>query len=232
MSSTSRPRRSYDSPRRREQAAATRQAIVDTAREMFEREGYSASSITAIAAAAQVTPRTVYLGFETKAGLLRAVWNRALRGERDQAPVAEHRWFREVIDEPDPERTLRLNARNSRRFKERSTALLQVVRDAAPVEPAIAELWDRIQAEYHTNQLAVVRSLGPQALRHRLSERRAADIIWSLNHPNTWIQLSVLCGWTPAQYERWVGDTSCEQLLGPRRRPSHSREEPKQTRPD
>jgi AcrR family transcriptional regulator len=183
------------------------------ARELFEREGYSTTSIAAIARAAQVTPRTVYLGFETKAGLLRAVWNSALRGDRHDAPVAEQQWFQEVLSEPDPERTLRLNARNSRRFKERSTKLLQVLRDAAPLEPAIAELWERIQLEYNANQLAVVRSLAPGALRPGLGERRAADIIWSLNHPNTWIQLSVLRGWTPAQYERWVGDTSCQQLL-------------------
>jgi len=213
MSSTSPPRRSYDAPRRREQAAATRQAVMDAARELFERESYPATSVAAIAETAQVTPRTVYLGFETKAGLLRAIWNRALRGERDDTPVAEHRWFQEVLNEPDSERTLRLNARNSRRFKERSTKLLQVIRDAAPLEPAIAELWERIQVEYYSNQLAVVRSLGPGALRPGLGERRAADIIWSLNHPNTWIQLSVLRGWTPAQYERWVGDTSCQQLL-------------------
>jgi AcrR family transcriptional regulator len=187
--------------------------VIAAARELFEREGYPAISVAAIAHAAQVTPRTVYLGFGTKAGLLRAVWNRALRGERDDAPVAEQRWFREVLNEPDPERTLRLNARNSRRFKERSTKLLQVVRDAAPLEPAIAELWQRVQVEYHANQLVVVRSLGPGALRRGLGERRAADIIWSLNHPNTWIQLRVLRGWTPAQYERWVGDTSCQQLL-------------------
>jgi AcrR family transcriptional regulator len=175
--------------------------------------------VAAIANEAGVTPRTVYLGFETKTGLLRAVWNRALRGERDDAPVAEQRWFREVLREPDPERTLRLNARNPRRFKERSTELLQVVRDTAPLEAAIAELWERIQVEYHANQLAVVRSLGPGALRRGLGERRAADIIWALNHPNTWIQLRVLRRWTPAQYERWVGDTSCEQLLTPDGRP-------------
>ena len=188
--------------------------MIAAARKLFERDGYATTSIAAIAQAAEVTPRTVYLGFETKAGLLQAVWNRALRGEHDDAPVAAHRWFQEVLNEPDPQRTLRLNARNSRRFKERSTGLLQIVRDAAPLDPAIAELWERIQVEYHANQLAVVRSLAPGALRRGLSERRAADIIWSLNHPNTWIQLRVLRGWTPTQYERWVGDTSCQQLLG------------------
>jgi AcrR family transcriptional regulator len=207
--------RPYDAPRRREQAEATRIAIITAARRLFERDGYAGTSVAAVAREAAVTPRTVYLGFETKAGVLRAVWNRALRGERDEAPVAEQRWFQEVLEEPDPERTLRLNARNSRRFKERSTELLQVVRDAAPLEPEIAALWERIQTEYHENQGAVVESLGPGAMRRGLTAGRAADIVWTLNHPNTWIQLAVLRGWTPAQYERWVGDASCEQLLAP-----------------
>jgi AcrR family transcriptional regulator len=208
--------RAYHSPRRREQAEATRVAILGAAQRLFERAGYAGTSVAAIAREAGVTPRTVYLGFETKAGLLRAVWNRALRGERDDAPVAAQRWFRALLEEPDPERTLRLNARNSRWFKERATDLLQVVRDAAPLEPEIAGLWDRIQTEYHANQRAVVDSLGPGALKRGLSLTRATDIIWTLNHPNTWIQLGVLRGWTPAQYERWVGDTSCEQLLARR----------------
>jgi AcrR family transcriptional regulator len=207
--------RPYNAPRRREQAEATRIAIIAAARRLFERDGYAGTSVAAIAREAAVTPRTVYLGFETKAGVLRAVWNRALRGEHDEAPVAAQRWFQEVLEEPDPERTLRLNARNSRRFKERSTELLQVVRDAAPLEPEIAALWKRIQTEYHENQRAVVESLGPGALRRGLTVSRAADIIWTLNHPNSWIQLAVLRGWTPAQYERWVGDASCEQLLAP-----------------
>jgi AcrR family transcriptional regulator len=211
--STKSSTRAYDSPRRREQAEATRLAILAAAQRLFERDGYAGTSVASIAEEAAVTPRTVYLGFETKAGLLRAVWNRALRGERDEAPVAAQRWFQEVLEQPDPERTLRLNARNSRRFKERSTELLQVVRDAGAIEPEIAGLWERIQTEYHANQRAVVESLGPRTLRRGLSVTGAADIIWTLNHPNTWIQLRVLRGWTPARYERWVGDTSCEQLL-------------------
>jgi AcrR family transcriptional regulator len=205
--------RTYDSPRRREQAAATRAAILAAAQRLFERDGYAATSVAAIAKEAQVTPRTIYLGFETKAGLLRAVWNRALRGEREDVPVGEQEWFKEVLAEPDPERTLGLNARNSRRFKERSTALLRVLRDAAPLDPEIAALWERVQREYHANQRAVVESLGTGALRRGLGVERAADILWILNHPNTWIQLSVLRAWTPAEYERWVGDTSCQQLL-------------------
>jgi AcrR family transcriptional regulator len=36
-------RRSYDSPRRREQAAATRREILQAARRLFEGDGYAAT---------------------------------------------------------------------------------------------------------------------------------------------------------------------------------------------
>src|SRR3954468_24645000 len=110
-------RRRYDSPRRREQAAATRLEILTAAQRLFERDGYAATTMAAVAAEARVALKTVYVAFETKSGVLRALWNMLLRGAEGEAPVAERAWYREVLDEPDPERQLRLNARNSRIVK-------------------------------------------------------------------------------------------------------------------
>jgi len=56
MTSPAKPRRSYDSPRRREQAAETRELILSEAQRLFERDGYAGSSVAAIAAAAGTTP--------------------------------------------------------------------------------------------------------------------------------------------------------------------------------
>src|SRR5438477_8775791 len=106
--------RRYDSPRRREQAAATRRDILDAARPLFERDGYAATTMAAVAAEARVALKTVYVAFETKSGLLRAVWNLRLRDGQPDVPIAQQDRYRAVLDEPDPERKLRLNARNSR----------------------------------------------------------------------------------------------------------------------
>src|SRR3977135_1834437 len=106
--------RRYDSPRRREQAAATRLEILDAAQRLFERDGYAATTMAAIAAEARVALKTVYVAFETKSGVLRALWNVRLRGGRQDVPIAQQEIYRAVLDEPDPERQLRLNARNSR----------------------------------------------------------------------------------------------------------------------
>lgn len=210
-------RRRYDSPRRREQAADTRRAILLAARDLFERQGYGATSVAAIAAGADVAVKTVYLAFETKSGVLRALWNMLLRGDEGDAPVAERAWYREILDEPDPARQLRLNARAARAAKERIAPVLEVIRAAAPSDPDIGTLWERIQREFHANQGAVVASLDAKgALAPGLTARRATDILWALNHPDLWQLLVGRRGWTPEEWERWFADTASSQLLGAR----------------
>src|SRR5213594_1065909 len=125
--------RRYESPRRREQAAATRREILEAAQRLFERQGYAATTMAAIAADAGVALKTVYVAFETKSGVLRALWHLRLRGDEEDVPVGERPWYREVLAEPDPERQLRLTARNSLAVKLRAAALMRVIRDAAPV---------------------------------------------------------------------------------------------------
>jgi AcrR family transcriptional regulator len=206
--------RSYNSSRRREQAAATRRDILGAAQRLFERQGYAATTMAAIAAEAGVALKTVYLAFETKSGVLRALWNQLLRGDEGEAPVAERSWYREVVEEPDPQRQLRLNARNSRAAKTRIAGVLKVIREAAPVEPDTGALWERIQTEFHANQRVIVERLAERkALRRGLDVDRATDILWTLNHPDVWQLLVGERGWTPEQYEQWFGDTACSQLL-------------------
>ena len=207
------PRR-YDSPRRREQAAATRRDILAAAQELFERHGYATTTMATIAAEAGVALKTVYKAFETKSGVLRALWNLRLRGERDELPVAQQRWYREVVEEPDPERQLRLNARNSRLVKLRIAPLLEAIRSAASIDPDIEGLWSRIGTEFHANQRVIATSLDEkQALRPGLDVERAADVLWTINHPDLWQLLVGQRGWTPEQYEEWCADLACAQLL-------------------
>ena len=62
--------RPYESPLRREQAAATRRQILQAAQRLFERQGYAATTIAQIAAEAGVSVKTVYVAFDTKSGVL------------------------------------------------------------------------------------------------------------------------------------------------------------------
>src|SRR5690348_9693147 len=68
-----RPRRAYSSVVRQAQAGATRRAILDAAREVFTASGYATATIEGVAAAAGVSPPTVYAVFGSKPALLSAV---------------------------------------------------------------------------------------------------------------------------------------------------------------
>jgi AcrR family transcriptional regulator len=210
------PRRGYHSPRREQQAAATRQAILEAAQRLFEQHGYPATTMEQVAAEAGVALKTVYVAFTTKSGLLRALWDLRLKGDQDQAGVADRPWYRDVLDEPDPERQLGRNARNASVVKQRIGGILKVLRSAAPVDPDAAALWRMIQSDFYDNQRVIVESLqARQALRPGLDVARATDILWALNHPDLWLLLVGERGWTPGQWERWFADTACAQLLRP-----------------
>jgi len=208
--------RHYSSPRREHQAAATRREIVQAAKQLFEAQGYTATTMSAVAAEAQVALKTVYLAFETKARLLRAVWDVALKGDDSDAPVADRPWYIEVIEEPDPERKLRRLATASCAVKVRIASLLGVIRDAAPSDEEIGELWALIQSDFYANQGVVIASLDRAgSLASGLDSTRATDILWTLNHPDVWLLLVGQRGWSPTQFEKWLGDAATAQLLPP-----------------
>jgi AcrR family transcriptional regulator len=208
--------RRYHSPRRKEQAEATRTAILDAAERLFVEDGYVATSMSAIAKEAGVALKTIYLAFETKGGLLRALWHRRLRGGREYVPVAEQEWFLEVLREPDPAKVLRLNARNSRIVKTRIAPLGEVLFRAAPADPDVDALSERIWSEFYENQREVVKVLQRRkGLKKGLGVKRATDMLWTLNHPQTYILLVYERGWSADQYERWLADITISELLRP-----------------
>jgi AcrR family transcriptional regulator len=207
-------RRSYNSPLRQAQAAATRAAVLAAAQRLFETHGYPATTMEAIADEAGVSVKTAYLSYTTKSRLLRAVWDLLLKGDTNDVPVAARQAYQEVLAERDPERRLRLNARNSAVVKQRIGGILRVIRSAAPVDEDMAALWALIQSDFRANQEGVLASLAAAGqLRPGLSLDRAADILWTLNHPDVWLLLHGERGWAAAEFEEWLADSCCALLL-------------------
>ena len=78
-------------------------------------------------------------------------------------------------------------------------------------------LWARIQTEFHGNQRAVVQSLADKgALARRASTLRPRDghPVERSTTPPFYALLAGERGWSAEQYERWLGDLLCSQLLG------------------
>jgi AcrR family transcriptional regulator len=209
------PRRRYESPRRRQQAQQTRGVILDAAQDLFTDRGYTATAMPAIATRAGVALKTVYLAFGTKAGVLHALWDVRLGGDDQPIPIVDRPWYRQLRQADDPHTLLRTAARQSRQTKDRAGAVMHIVRNAALTDPAIADLWQRIETEFRTVLRGFAQRLDElAALAPAVDVTTATDILWTLNHPDTWYLLVHRCGWTADQYEQWVGDILLVQLLG------------------
>src|SRR3954468_19555897 len=101
-------KRSYDSSGRQAQARARRLAVVLAARDLFQRKGFRATTIAAVAERAGVSAESVYKGFGTKAALAKAVFDLAVAGDDEPVPVAQRPAMGAIHSEPDVRRKIGL----------------------------------------------------------------------------------------------------------------------------
>jgi len=212
------PRRRYDSPRRRAQARATRQAVLEAARELFIERGYVATTIDAIATRASVAPETIYGAFGSKRTILSELVDVAIAGGQEQPPVLEQAWVKDLRDEPDPHRRVAILARNGRAILARRAAMNAVVSGAAAADPDIAKLAARGKKERYLGQRRLLQIVvGGASLREGLDAATAADVLYAIGSPETYRLLVVDRGWSGARFERWYGETLARLLLEPPR---------------
>lgn len=208
------PRRAYDSPRRREQARATRRAVLEAARELFGDGGYVATTIEAIAARSDVSPETVYATFRNKRSLLSELIDVSMAGDDAPVSILERGWVQEMRNEPDPHRRLKILARNGRMILERTAPIYEVLRGAATADPEIASLWELNKAQRFAGQHELLRILTERnPLRAGLTARPATDILFAIGSPETYRLLVIDRGWSADRFERWYSDTLSRLLL-------------------
>jgi AcrR family transcriptional regulator len=221
MSEPVKPRRAYDSTRRREAAEQTRQRILAAARERFLAEGYAGTTIAAIAADAGTAAETVYANFRTKPALLEAVVRAAARGE-EAAEIPDQPGPRAAAAADDPREQLRGFAADVVLRLERVGPLLRVLGAAEAAEPALAELHERIQAARRENLRAVPAALARVGAL-AVAEDEAADTVWALASPDLHDLLTRRRGWSRQRYADWLATTLAAALLRP--------DPPRRTRP-
>jgi len=135
------PPRPYDSPKRQAAARETRRRIRSAATDLLLAQGYAATSMRAVALAAGVAEKIVYLQDATKTALLKEVVETAIVGDDDDVPVAARGWFTDALGEPDPRAKLHLIVDGTTALHERTGPMFSVARGAAAVDSDVAQLW-------------------------------------------------------------------------------------------
>lgn len=209
---TVKPRR-YDASRRREHARLNREAIVSAARQRFLNDGFTATTIAAIAADADASSDTIYKSFGGKAGLLRAVCEDALKGE---GPIpAEQRSDAMQASETDPRMMLRGLGTLTIEVAPRIAPLLLLLSTAADADPAMAQLRADFDAARLARMTHVAQILARKTqLRLGLSVDEAAEIMWAYSSPELYGLLVLTRGWRPERYGEFVGESLVDALLG------------------
>jgi AcrR family transcriptional regulator len=112
--------------------------IVRAAHELFARHGYQATTLTAVADAAGVAHRTVYVRFGTKAALLKRVIDVALVGDLAPIDVVSREWYHTATTAPTLEERIAALAKGSARLVASAADVIAVAREAEPAEPLLA----------------------------------------------------------------------------------------------
>jgi AcrR family transcriptional regulator len=204
--------RRYDSARRQDAAQRRRAAVVEAARRLFLREGFSGTTIARIAMDAGVSEETVYKAFGNKIALVRAIRDQALAGA---GPVhAERRSDRMQASENDPRQIIRGWGVLTMEVAPRVAPVLLLVRDAAASDPELARLQAEMDAARLTRMTHNARTLLKGGhLRRGITLDEAADVLWTYSSPELYEMLVIRRGWAVERYGRFIADAMIAALL-------------------
>ena len=212
----SQPARRYTSEVRDEQARRTRRAMVTAARELFLAQGYAATTIDAIAAAAQVSRRTVFNAAGSKVALLKLALDWAIAGDDEPVALEQRPAVRAIQAERDPRRALELWAEMVVEIAGRVAPVGQVLYAAADSDPEAAQLLADEAGNRMYGATEFVRHLASLGgLAAGVSQQQAADLCWAMMDGHLYHLLVTQRGWTPAAVARWLADSLGATLLKP-----------------
>lgn len=200
---------------REAQARETRRLLVGAAADLFVREGYGATTIDAVAAAAGVSRKTVFTAVGGKLELLALALDWAIAGDDEPVALADRAEIASLFERDDATGILGDWLRLQVAIDVRIAGLFEALTVAAGLDPAARELLHDLQGRRRsgTGKLAAhLARTGP--LRPGVSTTEAADLIWLASDPVLYSRLVTRQGWSRKRFEGWLVRTTTEQVLG------------------
>jgi AcrR family transcriptional regulator len=179
------------------------------------RSGYVATTMRAVASAAEVSVPTVELVFGTKAQLLRAAIGFAIRGDAEPVPMLQRDWALEATATESVTEFIAIVGRVLADSATRSAGLVLAAFEGANVDESMRALADQLRAQRaETAGWLIDGLMRRSSLRSEMTRDQAIDTIWLLMDPHGFCALTRYRGWTPGQFERWFTDSVSRLLLG------------------
>jgi len=208
-----RVKRHYASAVRAEQVRATRRAVVEAARELFVRQGWTATSIEQVAAAAGVSRATVFT-VGGKPELLKLAYDTAIGGDDEDVAMADRPAVRELAAAPDLDALVARYVELVVAAGGRVAGIYVALRAAADADERVRALFADVQAQRLTGATGFVAMLAGRGwLRPDLEPEGAADVLWTLIDPGLYAALVLDRAWPPERFAAWWERTLRAQLL-------------------
>lgn len=209
------PKRSYVSESRESAAKMTRARVLAAAKALFAARGIEDVRLSEIAAAADVSPSTLYAVFKSREGILRDLLKAALFGPHYQAALAC------LKDETDPVRLIALTASVARAIWDAEKEELGLVRQLAAYSPTLREMDREFEAmRFSLQETRIVALFDAGLSRPDLDLMRARRLMWMYTTREIYAKLVTDGGWTSDEYEDWLRETLMAALVSPEARPA------------
>ncbi|TCC11976.1 TetR/AcrR family transcriptional regulator [Kribbella soli] len=194
-------KRNYDATSRRERARLRRRDVVVAAQELFDADGFQATTISAVARRAGVSPESIYKGFGTKAALAKAVFDFVIAGDDEPVPIAERPEARAVQDEPDVQQKIRRYVDGLVQRQQRSARVQILIRDGRHGDETLRETWQTLLDERLIGMTMFGRHLLETGdLRPGITVDEVADVLWTYISVELYELLVLLRDWSPERY--------------------------------
>lgn len=186
--------------------------ILDVARRQFLEHGYAATTVARIAQEAGTSVETLYKAYGGKAGLVRALWERALAGRGAvPAPVRSDALS---STSTDPVTVLKGWGRFTTELSPLGAPVVLLIRAAAASDADMAALLAEVEDQRRQRMRHNARRLEQRGwLRPGMSVSRATDILWTYSSAELYELLVLRSQWSLHDYGEFVGDALVAALL-------------------
>ena len=178
---------------------------MDAARLLFGNHGYAGTSIAQIAARAGVSGRTVFVLFETKAGLLKEIIDAAIVGDTERIPLAQRPEALAIHHAATADEAIVRLADLFAEVSPRVYDAYMILHGAALVDQDAAELERDLQAQRLTGAGQLARTL---AARYGITDsdriEDLRDTLWTIGSPLVFGMLVHDRKRTVPQYRDWI----------------------------
>ncbi|MEV6640727.1 helix-turn-helix domain-containing protein [Amycolatopsis sp. NPDC051371] len=175
------------------------------ARDLFERDGFRATTLAAISARADISVEGIYKTFGSKAALAKAVFDVVVAGDDEPVAVAERPEAAAVHAEPDLHAKIRLFAEGLAQRQARSAKVQILVRDGRHVDASLEPVWAELAEEGLAGMAGLARHLASTShIRAGLDVDRMRDVLWNYLAIDHYERLVLHRNWTLDAYTQWL----------------------------